>query len=253
MAKQNEQKVAVVSGALGYVGSAISATLASAGFRIAALYHDSSEEDVRTFLAQLPGSGHQAYQCDLEDSVAVGRVLDSVEKECGTPYACIHAAGTLPKRKQLHLSTVEDLREQFEVNVFGSFNFLSACAARLKSAGRGVLIGITTASVVSQTNTKARGAYSPMKFAVQGMLVALREELAPFSVRVYSVAPGVLPGGLNKDTPAAFLDMFKSKSPTKTLASASDVAEVVSSLCSGTSAHTSDLTVLVAPEAETSH
>ncbi len=235
---------------MGYVGSAICRKLAADGFFIAALYHTSSAPEVTKFLAGLTGSGHRSYSCDLRDSSALSRVLDGIEQDYReVPYACIHAAGTLPKRAPLYRTSIEDLREQFETNVFGSFNFLSHCADALKRAGRGVLIGITTASVSTPVNTKARGAYSPMKFAQQGMLVALREELAPFSVRVYSVAPGVLPGGLNKDTPAAFLEMVRRGSPTGKLAEASDVAVVVSSLCSDR-CEEKDLTMLVAPETE---
>lgn len=244
----HEVRIAVVSGGTGYVGSAIVRKLAEDGLRVAILYHRATEESVREILASLPGTGHEAYQSDITDTKSVARAIQAIEERQGPLYASIHAAGVMPMRKQLHLSSVQNLREQFEPNVFGSFNFLSTCALRLKEHGRGVIVGITTAGVATDTNTKARGAYSPMKFALQGMLVSFREELAPYHVRVYSVAPGVMPGGMNKDTPQAFLDMVKESSPTKTLAGAADVADIVSFLCSDKSVDLSDLTILIAPE-----
>lgn len=246
--EQKITKIAVVSGATGYVGSEIIKRLASDGMCIAMLYYHAPKETVSQMLAALPGKGHRAYQCDLENAENVAQTVETIEQNQGRIYACVHAAGILPKRKQLYLSSVEDLKEQFGVNVFGSFNFLSACARRLKEHRGGVILGITTVAVVSQVNTRALGAYVPAKFGVQGMLVALKEELAPFHVRVYSVAPGFMPGGMNRDMPQAFLDIAKEKSPTKTLAEASDVAAVVSFLCSDDSLHLSNLTLAVAPE-----
>lgn len=249
--KNQELKVAVVSGGTGYVGSEIVKRLAADGMRVAALYLNASEEVVTDIISKLPGSGHQAYQCDLRDADAVNQTIETIEKNQGAIYVCVHAAGTMPKRKKLYLSSVGDVKEQFDADVFSAFNFLSSCAVRIKEYEKGIIIGITTAAVVSQANTKARGVYSPVKFALQGILSAFREELSPYGVRVYSVAPGVMPGGLNKETPQAFLDMVKEKSPTKNLAQASDVAGTVSFLCSRDSFHLANLTLLVAPEAGT--
>lgn len=243
-----KSRVAVVSGGTGYVGSAIVKRLSADGLNVAMLYHSASEEEIDSLLKALPGNGHRAYKCRLEDASAVEKVIEKIEGEQGPIYACIHTAATLPPPKQLHLSSRDDLEGYFNLNVFGAFNFISTCALRLKQHEAGVIAGITTAGVVSQLNTRARGIYSSSKFALQGMLVALKEELAPHHVRVYSIAPGVMPGGLNRDTPQAFLDMVKEKSPTKALAEAKDIASVVSFLCSDDSSHLTNLTLVVAPE-----
>ncbi len=243
-----ERKVAVISGGTGYVGSHIAKQLSADGISIALLYNRASKEKIVQVLSTLEGKGHKAYFCDLSDFSSVEKVLDCIEVEIGKIYFCIHAAGTMPLRKQLHSISVDDMRKQFETDVFGSFVFLKECSKRLKEYGRGVIIAITTAGVATSVNTKARGVYSVVKFALQGMLVSLKEELSSFGVRVYSLAPGVLPGGMNEDTPQAFLDMVKEKSPTKKLAGAEDVAEKVSFLCSEGSRHMEDLTVVIAPE-----
>ncbi|KKU91478.1 MAG: 3-oxoacyl-(Acyl-carrier-protein) reductase [Candidatus Jorgensenbacteria bacterium GW2011_GWA1_48_11] len=250
--QSNKSRVVVISGATGYVGSAITEKLAADGLKIAALYRENgSNETAVGLIAGLAGAGHRSYSCDLEDPARVEETIRTIEKEQGAIRVCIHAAGTAPKPKQLHLSSSEELKEQFGLNVFGSFNFLAACAKRIKEQKEGVIIGITTAAVITQVNTRARGAYSPAKFALQGILAAFREELAPLGVRVYSVAPGVLPGGMNSATPQAFLDMFREKSPTKTLAQAADVAAMISFLCSPESRSLTNLTFLIAPESET--
>ena len=245
---KNISKIAVISGSTGYVGSAVARKLAVDGMRIAMLYHRTSRKTVEDILTKLSGSGHKTYSCNIEDDSQVAETLKAIENDLGDIYACVHAAGEKPKRKQLLLSSIEDLRDQFKMNVFGSFNFLSACAKRLKEHKRGVMVGITTAGVVVPSASRSLGAYIPAKYALQGMLASFKEELKPYGVRVYSVAPGFMHGGMNSDIPKAFADMIKEKSPTKRLASADDVANKISFLCSDEAVKVTDLTFLLAPE-----
>lgn len=238
----------VISGGFGYVGYAIATRLASQGMRVALLYRHSTHDEVAKQLSALSSEGHRAFASDIGDATALSTVLDEIEHTMGPISACVHAAGVLPKPKQLHLSDTGDIEEQINASVIPAFNFLSLCSQRIKKNGGGVVVGITTAGVASGHNTKARGVYSLVKFAVQGILVALREELATHGVRVYSVAPGVLPGGLNKATPQAFLDIVREKTPHKKLATADDVAEKVSYLISDAAKDVTTLTHLVAPE-----
>lgn len=244
------QKIAVISGATGYVGFETAKKLSAEGMRIAMLYYGVDKKVATDMLRNLSGKGHCLYFCDISDENAVEKTINTVETEMGNIYVCVHSAGVIPKPKQLHLSSLNDLREQFEVNVFGSFNFLSACARRLKEHKGGVLIGITTAGVVTPVNTKARGAYSVFKFALQGALVALKEEMSAYGVRVYSIAPGVMPGGMNRDTPRAFIEIVRNISPTKRLTNAEEIAKKIAYLCSDGAENFTELTILVAPETE---
>lgn len=246
------QKNAIVSGAFGYVGFEISKKLAQDGMRIALLYHNSTEEVIAQKLTELSGGGHRAYRCDLKNVDEVQRTIDTIEKDMGSLYACVHAAGVKPKRKQLLISSIDDLKEQLEGNVIPSFNFLSLCAKKLKEHGEGVLVGITTVGVVAPKAARSLGAYIPAKYAVQGMLTMLKEELSESSVRVYSVAPGFMHGGMNNDIPKAFADMIQEKNPAKKLTTATDVAEKIAYLCSGGANQEEDLTCIVAQENELS-
>jgi len=246
-----QKRIAVISGGAGYVGFEVAKKLAEDGMLVAILYHTKTKEEVDDMIQTLKGEGHHAYICNLEDADNVKQILELIEKEMGNIYACIHTAGVIPKPKQLHLSSVKDLQEQFEVNVFGSFNFLTNCANFIKEHKEGVIIGIATANVVTQNNTKARGAYSVVKFALQGMLVALKEELKAFNIRVYSIAPGVMEGGMNSSTPRAFIEIVRNSSPTKKLTSAKEIADKISFLCGNNSSDISELTFLLAPETET--
>jgi NAD(P)-dependent dehydrogenase (short-subunit alcohol dehydrogenase family) len=245
-------KVVVVSGSFGYVGFAITKELANKGFIVAGLYNKTSEETIQQKISALTGDGHRFYRCDINNEEVVAETLEVIEKEVGPIYACVHTAGEVPIQKKLFTLTGHEFNEQITLGIRGSFNFLSHCSRKIKD-NKGVIIGITTAGVVTEENTKPRGVYSVIKYALQGMLVSLRDELRGFGVRVYSVAPGVLPFGLNKDTPRGFIELYKQSSPTKDIATAEDVAKEVVFLCKEESKHVTDMTILIAPETGSAH
>lgn len=213
------------------------------------LYNMTSPLLVEEGMKTLPGEGHKAFSCNLTDPQAATSLFSEIEREMGEVFACIHTAGQRPERKKLHLTTTEELRSQLENTTIASFNFLTNAARLLKGRGSGVLIGITTIGVVKAEATKSLGAYIPAKYAVQGMLTMLRDELAPYHVHVYSIAPGFMAGGMNKDVPQAFVEMVRVKSTSKTLASPTDIADVIASLCAkGISDYDDTLTITIAPE-----
>lgn len=238
----------VISGGLGYVGSAVAKHCAEKGFAVAVLYRSDTEESAAAFINSLVGDTHAAYKCDLTDAAQVADALEKIEATQGVLYAAVHAAGSMPLLKPLHMVEPSEFDMEMKEQAGSGFIFLSGVARLLKAHKGGVLVGITTAAVATLVNTKARGIYSPIKFALQGVLAAFKEELAPFGVRVYSVAPGVMPGGLNRKTPQAFLDMVRALIPNKTLATADDVAAQVSYLLLDKSQYETGFTFLVAPE-----
>jgi NAD(P)-dependent dehydrogenase (short-subunit alcohol dehydrogenase family) len=241
------KKIAVVSGGFGYLGFEVVKRLAGDGFSVAILYRQTSPEKKDAFLKNLEGDGHQAYQCDLTDSVAVEAVFARIEQEQGVIFTCVHTAGKKPERKKIHLTTQSEFLSQMEGTLLTSFNFLTASAKKLKEHKEGVLVCVTTAGVVIPEATKSLGAYIPAKYAVQGILTMMRDELSSYGVNVYSVAPGFMAGGMNNDIPQAFVEMIRFKSKTKELTSAISVAGVIGDLCSQ-KITPQDMTMVIAPE-----
>jgi NAD(P)-dependent dehydrogenase (short-subunit alcohol dehydrogenase family) len=223
------QNKVVVLGGVGYVGVAVAKRLATEGATLALLYR--GEKDTHGILSSLPGKGHKAYRCDLQSETETEETLAYVEKDLGPIYGGIFAAGMKPKRQSLLQASLSDVQEQLQGNFIPGFFFLKACARRLKEHTDGVLVGLITIGVIKSEEARTLGAYIPAKYALQGTLSLLKEELAPFSVRVYSVAPGFMEEGMNGDVPKAFVEMVRQKSPGKKLVTAEDVAETVAYLC----------------------
>ena len=149
---------------------------------------------VQEILASLPGSSHKAYKGDICNYKEMQDAVDLIEKEMGEIFACIHTAGAKPQRKTLLNSSPQELEEAFLAHGIGSFIFFPCVRKYCKKRKRGVIIGITTTGVVFPEATRYLGGYIPAKYALQGILTMLKEELRESCVRVYSVAPGFMEG-----------------------------------------------------------
>lgn len=237
-------KIVVITGGFGYVGYEVATKLAKEQWKVVIIYNGTNATLVQEKLQFLPGAF--AYKCNLKDLPKVEQILTLIEKEVGPIYLGVHAASHKPLRKKLIDTTSKDLEDQIEGTFTISFNFLTACGKLLKRRGEGVLIGITTAAVVYDEAAKFLSAYIPAKFGVQGMLTMLQAELSP--VRVYSLAPGFMHGGMNADIPWAFVEMMKRKNG-KELADGKKVAEAIVSIVNTPEKYTS-LTIPLAPEYE---
>lgn len=241
-----EQKVALISGAFGYVGRAVAKHLAEGGFTLVLLYTTTTDEEVARQLKNLPGTGHCAYRCDLTKEDEVKHVIEMIQKKYGALTVCVHAAGLKPERKKITATTTESLRKQLEVHVIGAHTFLTHVAPHMKQDG--VIVGITTIGILVSEATKSLGGYVPAKYALHGILTMLRDEVHSRGIRVYSLAPGFMAGGMNQDIPNAFVDMVRAKSVTKTITTGEDIAKEVLDLYNRSSPRSNDFTIPLARE-----
>ena len=84
-------------------------------------------------------------------------------------------------------------RAMFEVNFFGPLDVIRAALPGLRAQGGGHIINIS--SVGGRTTAPLIGLYSASKFALEGLSLSLAMELAPFGIKVTSIAPGAFATG----------------------------------------------------------
>lgn len=91
----------------------------------------------------------------------------------------------------------DDLRWQFEVNVFGGTAVTQAVLPLIRAArGRIVFISSTSGRVV----TPLIGAYGASKFALEAIADALRNELRPWGISISLIEPGQIDTDMSKDS-----------------------------------------------------
>jgi len=85
-------------------------------------------------------------------------------------------------------ATSEDVRDQFDSNVFGLMHVTRAALPAMRAARRGHIFNVS--SVAGVRGTAFCSLYCASKFAVEGFSESLAEEVAPFGIRVTIVEPG---------------------------------------------------------------
>ncbi|HEX8574946.1 MAG TPA: SDR family oxidoreductase [Flavobacterium sp.] len=85
-------------------------------------------------------------------------------------------------------STMEQIKEQYETNVFGVFAVTKAFIPHFRTKNEGMFINIASSS--AQFNYPYIGAYGSSKWAVRGLTESLGIELAPFHIEVKAIYPG---------------------------------------------------------------
>jgi NAD(P)-dependent dehydrogenase (short-subunit alcohol dehydrogenase family) len=91
-------------------------------------------------------------------------------------------------------TTDEELRALFELHFFAPAALTRAVLPHMRAQRRGTIVQMS--SVGGQVTAPGFGAYCATKFALEGLTETLRDEVAPFGIRVLIVEPGAFRTGL---------------------------------------------------------
>jgi NADP-dependent 3-hydroxy acid dehydrogenase YdfG len=126
---------------------------------------------------------------DVTDIHALKVAIKDAESTYGATDALLNIAGVMllgdvadqdPKEWQI----------MFNVNVLGVLNGMQAVLADMKQRRHGTIINVSSIAGIKPFPNHA--AYTGTKFAVHGMTDNVREEAAPYNVRVMTIAPGAV-------------------------------------------------------------
>jgi NAD(P)-dependent dehydrogenase (short-subunit alcohol dehydrogenase family) len=128
---------------------------------------------------------------DVTDRPAIQRAIQQIKEDGRTLTGLVNNAGIAISGPVETLSE-EQVRKQFEVNVFGLIAVIQEALPLLhaaREAGEQPRI-INVSSVSGYLTSPFTTLYSASKFAVEALTDGLRRELLPFGIDVISVAPG---------------------------------------------------------------
>jgi len=182
------QRIVVVTGATGGIGSAVTRRLARDGLSVVAVDRDQAALD--TLVADLPGEGHIPRAMDLTDLGEHDALMHEVAARGGTVVGMVHLAAVLRRRASIDEITEDDWDVQIDTNLKATF-FLDRAVARLLTAqGSGGSI-VNFASQGWWTGGFGGSVvYAASKGGIVSMSRGLARTLAPHGIRVNTVAPG---------------------------------------------------------------
>ena len=189
-----QNKVAVIYGAGGAIGSAVARAFAADG---ATLFltgrHLASVELVVKDVASAGGSA-EAAEVDALDEQAVDEHLQAVIEKAGGVDVSLNAVG-IPNTKILGVPLMELDVEQFAlpITTYTTSYFLTArlAARRMIPNKSGVIMTVT--ALHSRTGIPLVGGYGPAMAAKEALTRDLSAELAPAGIRVVGLRPQAMP------------------------------------------------------------
>jgi len=220
-------KVALVTGAAGGIGVAVSERLARDGFLIVVNYAGSVEA-AEALARRIESAGGRAItaQADISDSAQVTRMFDSAEAAFGGVDVLVNNAGIM---KLATIAESDDalFSRQIAVNLTGTFNTLRAAAKRLRDGGRIINFSSSVTSMLQPTY----GVYAATKAAVEAMTSILAKELRGRDITVNAIAPGPTATKLFLDgKPQEVIDRLAKLAPLERLGQPEDIAAAVAFL-----------------------
>ena len=145
------------------------------------------QETAKTpFEALSPGKA-TAVVLDVTDEADVHTVVDEVVERHGRIDVLVNNAGYGLEGAVEEVS-LDQVRDQFEVNVFGPVAVMQAVLPHMRKQRSGHIINVT--SMGGLTAFPGVGIYNGSKFALDGISEALAKEVKPLGIKVTIVAPG---------------------------------------------------------------
>jgi NAD(P)-dependent dehydrogenase (short-subunit alcohol dehydrogenase family) len=179
------EKIVLITGVSTGLGRAFAAALLEAGYTVVGTVRKS--ETVAEFEALLPGKS-LARVLDVRDGVAVSQTVDEVESAIGPVYALINNAG-YGHEGTLEESSMDELRDLFEVNVFGAVAMIKAVLPFMRQRRAGRILNVT--SMGGLMTMPGLSYYHGSKFALEGISGSLGKEVKSLGIGVTAVEPGM--------------------------------------------------------------
>jgi NAD(P)-dependent dehydrogenase (short-subunit alcohol dehydrogenase family) len=140
-------------------------------------------------LAELERAGARVLPLDVTDEGSMSAAVAAVESEHGSVGTLVNNAGYGAYGPVEEVS-IDEVRRQFETNVFGLGRMCQLVLPGMRAAGRGTIVNLS--SMGGRVTFPTGGWYHASKYAVEAMSDALRVEVAGFGVRVVLVEPGLI-------------------------------------------------------------
>jgi NAD(P)-dependent dehydrogenase (short-subunit alcohol dehydrogenase family) len=227
-----KERVVVITGGAGEIGSAIAQRLVEEGAKVVL----ADIKDGRALAASLRkvnrrGGGDAIFvKTDVTSEASTQKMADTAAEKFGKIDALVNNAGLFTAMPWDEL-TYDEWKKRMRVNVDGVFLATRAVVPVMKANGGGKIINIGSDTVWMGTPGFAH--YVTSKAAVLGFTRALANELGPHGITTVYVTPTLLDTeGTRAAFPQAHFDYVQSHTPIGKLEKPEDINGLIVFLCS---------------------
>jgi NAD(P)-dependent dehydrogenase (short-subunit alcohol dehydrogenase family) len=183
-------KVAVVTGSSSGIGYETSLLLARNQFTTYATMRNMSKSEGLREIAAKEKIPLNVTQLDVNKDSSVDNAIDNIVRENGRIDVLVNNAG-YDFFGSLEESSLEEIKQQFETNVFGVIRATKAVIPTMRKQGSGTIVNISSVGGIIGL-LPFTTAYHASKFAIEGFTESLRQELAEFNINIILIEPGFI-------------------------------------------------------------
>lgn len=216
--KRLQDRITLVTGSSSGIGAAVAKCMAAEGAKVVVNYARSSKgaeavvEEIKTI-----GGQAIAIQADVSQENQVKSMFQQILEQFGTIDVLVNNAG-LQQDANLVDMTLEQWKKVIDINLTGQFlcakeaakEFIRRGVVPEKSCSAGVIICMSSVHEVIPWAGHCN--YAASKGGVMLLMKSMAQELAPYKIRINSIAPGAIKTPINHDawgTPEAEAELLK--------------------------------------------
>ena len=179
-----KDKVIVITGGAGGIGSHLARDFASHGAKMILL--DLNQKRLEALVAELSGSGHDSIALDLTDRAAIAAAVNHISEKYGHIDVLIpNAAITTTDR--FDVRSIESIEYELDINLRSPLVIIRSCIDLLKKSPDARII--TTVSLGGIFPLGETPMYTVSKFGLRGAMLSLSMDFASKGIKVGSVMP----------------------------------------------------------------
>ncbi len=189
-------KSILITGCSSGIGFCVAKGLKERGYQTLATCR--RDEDVE----RLKELGLDSFKLDLADSASIKKAASQTIQKTGGKLFALFNNGAYGMAGAVEDLSRDAIREQFEVNLFGTMELTNLLIPVMRKNFEGRII--QTSSVLGLVSLPYRGAYNASKFALEGLTDAMRLELDGSGIYVSLIEPGPIISKFRENVYKAF-------------------------------------------------
>ncbi|TAA07118.1 acetoacetyl-CoA reductase [Pseudoxanthomonas winnipegensis] len=216
-------RIALVTGGIGGLGTAICRALTEAGHTVIAT--DLPADPARLEAFQAATDGRVAFEpADVGDDAQCAQLIARVQAAHGALDILVNNAG-ITRDATLRKMDLAQWNAVLQVNLTSAFQLCHHAIAGMVERGHGRIVNIS--SVSGQTGNFGQANYAAAKAGLHGLTMSLAREVASKGVTVNSVSPGYVRTPMTAAMPAEVLQRTTGLVPVGRLGEPEDIARAV--------------------------
>jgi acetoacetyl-CoA reductase len=218
------QRIALVTGGTGGIGTAICRRLSSMGHKVATNYRN--EDKALAWQEQMREAGCDVVLAKGDVSTAddAAAMVREVEERLGPIDILVNNAG-ITRDTTFHKMTPEQWNEVICTNLNSCFNVTRPVIEGMRARRWGRIVQIS--SINGQKGQYGQANYAAAKAGMHGFTISLAQENAKFGITVNTVSPGYIGTDMVMAVPEEVREKIVAQIPTGRLGTPDEIAYAV--------------------------